>query len=66
VKILRLPSRVFHYYRTHVKDNEDITKDQASRKLTRNVQLAKEIPPRNELDTYRKVTKCIITVAYIL
>jgi hypothetical protein len=50
VKILKLPYELYEYYKTCVRDNENITRDQAARKLTRNVLLAKEVPPRNTLE----------------
>jgi hypothetical protein len=50
VKILKLPYELYKYYKECTKDNENITRDQAARKLTRNVLLADEVPPRNELD----------------
>jgi hypothetical protein len=50
VKILKLPYELYEYYKTCVKDNENITRDQAARKLTRNVLLAKEVPQRNTLE----------------
>ncbi|MEH7116100.1 hypothetical protein V7128_01575 [Neobacillus vireti] len=50
MEILKLPYELYKYYKTCTKDNENITRDQAARKLTRNVMLADEMPPRNDLD----------------
>jgi hypothetical protein len=50
VQIFEITDRVYEYYKQNVKGNEDVTKDQAAKKLSRNVMLAKEIPPRNEQD----------------
>lgn len=48
MKVLRLTDKAYEQYKAQVKGNEAITKDQAARKLTRNVALARYIPPRNE------------------
>jgi hypothetical protein len=50
LKILELTDEVFDYYRENTRHNKDITRDQAARKLSRNIMLAKEVPPRNERD----------------
>ena len=50
MKILKLSDEVYQYYKTMIRGNEDITKDQAERKLTRNVMLGVEVPPRNTLE----------------
>jgi hypothetical protein len=50
LKILELTDKVFQYYRENTRDNKNISRDQAARKLTRNVMLAKEVPPRNAID----------------
>jgi hypothetical protein len=50
LKILELPDELYQYYKTMTNDNENITKDQAAKKLTRNVMLGMLIPPRNKLD----------------
>jgi hypothetical protein len=50
VEILELTDKVFEYYRKNTKGNENISRDQVARKLTRNVLLAKEVPPRNAID----------------
>ena len=52
MKILKLTDEVFEFYRTNTRDNENITRDQAERKLTRNVMLAMPVPPRNFLDAW--------------
>jgi hypothetical protein len=54
VNRVKLTKEVFIYYRKNVKDNENISYDQATRKLTRNIQLAKEIPPRDESDIMKE------------
>lgn len=50
LNILKLPEELFQYYRECTNGNEDITKDQAAKKLTRNVMSAMKVPPRNESD----------------
>lgn len=50
MKLLKLSDKAYEQYRTKVKGNENITRDQASKKITRNVLLAKEVPPRYTLD----------------
>jgi hypothetical protein len=57
---------VFQYYRENVKGNENISRDQASRKLTRNVLLAMEVPPRNFLETWSGNTKYIYGNLHII
>jgi hypothetical protein len=47
MKILKLTDKVFQYYKENVKENENITRDQAAKKLTRNKELAMRVPPRN-------------------
>lgn len=43
MKILRLTDKAYEQYKTTVKGNQNISKDQARKKLTRNVLLADEI-----------------------
>ncbi|PKR83520.1 hypothetical protein [Heyndrickxia camelliae] len=50
MKLLRLKPEVYEYYRTKVKGNKDISYDQACKKLTRNVQCATELEPRNDFE----------------
>jgi hypothetical protein len=50
LELLELTPKVFRYYRRKVKGNIDVTYDLARKKLTRNVLLAKEIPPRDKSD----------------
>jgi hypothetical protein len=50
LELLNLTNKAFRYYSKRVKGNEDITYDLARRKLTRNVMLAAEIPPRDQSD----------------
>lgn len=45
MKILKMSPRVYKYYITQVRDNENTSYDQACKKLTRNVQLCKEFAP---------------------
>jgi hypothetical protein len=44
-KLLKITPRVYEYFRTKVKGNEDATYDLTTRKLNRNIQLAKEFMP---------------------
>jgi hypothetical protein len=66
LKILKLTDEVFQYYRENVRDNENISRDQAARKLTRNVLLAMEVPPRNFLETWTGNTKYIYGNLHII
>jgi hypothetical protein len=50
LKVLKLTDKAFEMYRKHVKGNQNTSRDQAALKLTRNVLLAKEIPPRNTVE----------------
>jgi hypothetical protein len=50
MEIVELTDKVFRYYTKKVKHNKNITYDQARLKLTRNIMLAKKIPPRDESD----------------
>jgi hypothetical protein len=50
MEIVELTDKVFRYYSKKVKDNKNITYDQARLKLTRNIMLADIIPPRDESD----------------
>lgn len=50
MELLNITNKAFRYYKHRVKGNKEITHDLARRKLTRNVIMAKEIPPRNEED----------------
>jgi hypothetical protein len=52
MELLRLTDKAYEQYKVSVKGNKDISKDQAARKLTRNVLLAKELPPRNTLERF--------------
>jgi hypothetical protein len=50
MELLKLTDKVYEQYKLSVKGNTDISKDQAARKLTRNVLLAKELPPKSKID----------------
>ncbi|MFO1442945.1 hypothetical protein KDN24_06905 [Bacillus sp. Bva_UNVM-123] len=50
MKILKLSNAAYHYYRDKVKGNITITKEQAARKLSRNILLAKEVKLKSKLD----------------
>jgi hypothetical protein len=50
LELLEIDDEILNYYRICTKNNENISKDQASRKLTRNVLLGMPVAPRNELD----------------
>lgn len=50
MQILELDDVVFDYYKLCTYGNENITKDQAARKLTRNYLLGMPVAPRNESD----------------
>lgn len=50
MKLLNVSNDVLQYYREKVRGNENITLDQARKKLTRNVMLAKKVTPRKRLD----------------
>lgn len=50
MKLLKLSDNAYNYYRENVKGNKNIAMDQARRKLTRNVLMAKEVKIRNRLD----------------
>jgi hypothetical protein len=52
LKILKMTDEAFEAYRTQVNGNENITRDQAERKLTRNVMLGMPVPPRNFLEAW--------------
>jgi hypothetical protein len=47
LRIYRITDEVFQFYRENVKDNENISRDQAERKLTRNILLSMPVPQRN-------------------
>jgi hypothetical protein len=51
LRILEITNKVYDYYRLNTKGNEEISKDQAARKLTRNVILAMPVPPRSEFES---------------
>jgi hypothetical protein len=53
VELLEITEKAFRYYRKKVRGNQDITYDQARKKLTRNVLLAKKLPPRSEEDVQK-------------
>ncbi len=40
IQLLKFKGGTLHYYRTNIKGNEDITYDEAKRKMTRNMMLA--------------------------
>jgi hypothetical protein len=50
MNLLKLTDKAYEQYQLSVKGNIGISKDQAARKLTRNVLLAKELPPKTKLD----------------
>lgn len=50
MKILKLSDSVYEYYREKVNGNQNISREQAARKITRNVLLAKEVQLRKRLD----------------
>jgi hypothetical protein len=50
MQILELPDELFQYYRVCTFGNENITKDQAARKLTRNYMLGMPVAPRNQTE----------------
>lgn len=50
MELLKLTTSAYRSYRKKVKGNKDISYDLACKKLTRNVLLAKEIPPRDQSD----------------
>jgi hypothetical protein len=50
LKILKLTDKVYDTYKSFVRHNDDITRELAEKKLTRNVMLAKEIEPRSEFE----------------
>lgn len=50
MQILELDNEMYKYYKLCTRDNENITIDQARRKLTRNYLLGMPVPPRNESD----------------
>ncbi|WP_137743398.1 hypothetical protein [Robertmurraya siralis] len=45
MKIYKLPEKIYKLYQQQVKGNENITYDQAVKKLCRNIQLVKEKAP---------------------
>ncbi|PLR99523.1 hypothetical protein [Bacillus sp. T33-2] len=49
MKLLKVTDDVFQYYKENVRGNKDITLDQARRKLTRNVMLAKKVVPKDDI-----------------
>ncbi|MBL4951063.1 hypothetical protein JK635_02260 [Neobacillus sp. YIM B02564] len=50
MELLNISQKALNYYRKHVRGNEGITVDQAKRKLTRNVLLAKKLHPNCQED----------------
>jgi hypothetical protein len=50
LKILELTDKAYEAYKSFVRHNDDITRELASKKITRNVMLAKEIEPRSEFE----------------
>jgi hypothetical protein len=50
LKILKLTDKVYDTYKSFVRHNDDITRELAEKKLTRNVMLAKEVEPRSEFE----------------
>ncbi|MED3562389.1 hypothetical protein [Bacillus xiapuensis] len=50
MKILKITDEVFETYRTQVNGKENITRDQAERRLTRNVMEGMSVPPRSFLE----------------
>jgi hypothetical protein len=53
VELIELTSKVFKYYKTRVDGNKRITYDQARRKLSRNLEMAQRVEPRNEEDVQK-------------
>ncbi|QJI52402.1 hypothetical protein [Psychrobacillus phage Perkons] len=52
MKLLRVSGKALNSYRKSVKGNEFTTKDQARRKLTRNVALANEVLHKSEFQRF--------------
>jgi hypothetical protein len=50
LKILELTDKAYEAYKSFVRHNDDITRELAAKKITRNVMLAKEIEPRGEYE----------------
>jgi phosphopentomutase len=50
LELLKLTDKAYDQYKRFVRHNEDITRELAEKKLTRNVMLAKEIEPRGEFE----------------
>lgn len=48
MKLLRVSDKVYELYKDTVKGNENTSKDQVRRKLTRNKLLAKEVIPKDK------------------
>lgn len=48
MELYSLAKGAYYYYRSSCKGNSEITYDMARKKLTRNILLARFIPPRNE------------------
>jgi hypothetical protein len=47
VKVLKLTPEAYREYASTVKDNEEVSHDQAARKLSRNIHYVKDILPEN-------------------
>lgn len=45
MKVFKLTEKALKYYQTTVRGNKDVNADQAARKLSRNIQLVKEMAP---------------------
>lgn len=56
MEILKMSPHAYEYYKANVRGNEDISYDQACRKMTRNVQLCKEFAPEQVTKQFRKAT----------
>lgn len=66
MKLLKLTDEVFQYYKENVKGNENISEDQAARKLTRNVLLAMPVPQRSPVERLIGNMKYIYGNLYIV
>jgi hypothetical protein len=56
LKVLKITEEVYQYYRENVKGNQNTSRDQAARKLTRNIKCADKVPRKfNEMfDSFRE------------
>jgi phosphopentomutase len=50
LKILKLTDKVYDQYKRFVKGNQDITKEMAEKKITRDVMVATEVPVRSDYE----------------